>query len=164
MLITSKLLLSSIPEEKIPRLSVSLLNESFLVKCQCRDGLFYGTSEFPIFGDYLILDVPSPVYKREASLQELSTILWNTEKIFKCIRLKDWQAFGKNLDALFLSERECMESNSVCDLAYAAARSIGAYGGYSSENKLFLVCPIQKSDIIKEAVENAIRNISKKPL
>lgn len=164
MLLTSKLLLSSLPEEKIPRICISLLNETLQVKCLSRDGLFYGISEYPIFGEYLLLNVPSPIYKQEANIQQLSSLLWNIEKAFKCIRLKDWESFGKNIDNAFLSERECIEPNIICDLAYTTARSIGAFGGYSSENKLFLVCPIQKSDIIKVEVENAIRNISKKSL
>lgn len=65
---------------------------------------------------------------------------------------------------MYGKERETLQTNIKCDLAYTTARTIGAYGGYPSENKLFLVCPDKLEAKIKKGVENAIRDIGQKSL
>ena len=80
------------------------------------------------------------------------------EKAFFSAKFKDWEAFGINLDKGYALNRYITGSNQKLDLAYATARTFGCYGGFANGKSLFLVCPKEKSDIIKEEVFNAIRH------
>lgn len=140
---------------------LSLLNNELIVKGISEDRYIEGKSIIPINSiNYLIIDnIPSPTFKQNPTQEQFTSCFFYAEKVFWSAKLDDWEAFGINLDKCYSREREILETNIKCDLAYTTARTVGAWGGYSSENKLFLVCPAEKVNIIKEAVEGAIRTI-----
>lgn len=146
-------------EYKYPSIIISLLNNNLNVKTISRDGNLFGESDFPIFGEYLIIDnIENHKYIKDPELQIIDNSLLYAEKAFRSIISKDWNSFGVNLDLAFGIERCIQETNKKLDLIYSAARIGGAIGGYSSENRLFLVCPNNTKDIIEKGIYDTVRN------
>lgn len=138
-----------------PQILFSLLKSTILVNAISYDGYIKGETRFDASFNYLIIEnIPSPILKLEKSnsSQFMEGFIF-TEKAFHSAKTKNWEAFGINLDKAYGIERQLLESNIKCDLAYSTARSLGAFGGYASENKLFLVCPEDKNAIILKAIE-----------
>ena len=151
--------------QKVPQLYININYPKFEIHAVNIDGILKGKSDFEVDSlNYLIFEnIPSSKLARNPTLKDWNDCLWYTEKAYLSIKYKDWEALGKNLDLAYAAERNLMELTKmykVIDVAYAMARSAGAWGGYPSENKLFVVCPEDKKDIIKTTVEDAIRNIS----
>lgn len=146
-----------------PTIRISLLEKNLLtINGISKDRLITGYSYISLIEtNYLVIDnIPSPVYNKEPNQEQITSCIVFAEKAFLSAKLKDWEAFAINLDKGYNREREILENNIKCDLAYTTARTLGALGGYPSKNKLFLVCPQDLNDKIKEGVLDAIRTLS----
>jgi len=163
MNLTPQLLINDtdFPVPDLPSLSIFLLKDQLQVSATSRDRLVTGHSFYPIFGEYLLIDnIPTRKQITSPIISIFYDCLWYIERAFKGLRIQDWQGFGFNLDKAFTIEMLLLEPNKICDIAYSTARTYGAYGGYSANNKLFLVCPDNQKDIIQVKVNDAIRSIS----
>lgn len=150
-------------QPKYPSIRISLLmpNYDLVINGSSSDKYILGTSILSLVGsNYLLIDnIPSPTLKSEPNIEQITSCLLFAEKAFYAAKLHDWEAFGINLDKGYCKERELLKTNLKSDIAYATARTLGAYGGYPNDNKLFLVCPPNDNDKIEEGVLDAIRNI-----
>lgn len=159
MLLSPNLLIDNSLEGNLPSISISLLNNNIQFTGISKDKLIFGTSIYPLECSYLIIDnIPNPIKDKDTNITIFWDCFWYIEKAFKAFRLKDWEAFGINLDKAYLSERQLLKINQKCDLIYTSARIAGCYGGYPNNNKLFLVCPSDKIEQIKKDIDNAIRD------
>lgn len=75
------------------------------------------------------------------------------ERAHKAARLGRWEEFGKYVDRAYAVERGLLEPSQKRDLAYAAARSAGAWGGRPAGGGLVLVAPENLHETIKKEVE-----------
>jgi hypothetical protein len=78
--------------------------------------------------------------------------LWPAERAAKAARSGDWEAAGRNLDGAYGAEREHLPPDRARDLAYAAARSAGAWGGRVSPAGMVLLCPPERIGAVRKAV------------
>lgn len=160
MLLTPQCLINEdqFPYPKTPSLSISLLNNKIIVQAISKDRLLYGESSFDP-EEFVIIDgIPTPHQIINPSISIFNDCMWFSEKAFKALKIKSWEFFGKNLDQAYNIERQLLQNNIKCDLAYSAGKIHGAYGGYCGEGKIFLACPPGTGKDIKTKVEHEIRN------
>jgi hypothetical protein len=64
---------------------------------------------------------------------------------------KDW-GLGRAVDAAWIHERHICRPDSKLDMAYAKARSLGAWGGRPSDGRLVLLALPEKHELIRKAL------------
>lgn len=160
MLLTAQFLTKEddFPHPKTASLSISLLNNQIKVSAISKDRLLFGESFFDPEEYIIIENIVTPHQIEKPTIAIFNECFWYTEKAFKALKIKNWELFGKNLDSAYNIERQVLQNNIKCDLAYSAGKIHGAFGGYCGEGKIFLACPSGQKNYIKSKVEDEIRN------
>lgn len=104
----------------------------------------------------LCLELPSPAGEAGPAGVGWMAALANIVPATRAALAADWERFGGHLDKTFAAEREFLPPDGRRDLAYAAARTAGAYGGRVGEGWLAVVIPRDKEAAIREAVTNIL--------
>jgi hypothetical protein len=134
-----------------------VVNGQLVVRAKDRHGYTVDGPPQPTPALLVVDEVAEPEQAKPISVAAWWACLWWAERAVKRAQHQDWEGVGEAVDQAYGAEREHLLGPSAkADLAYAAARSAGAWGGRPSGNALLLLAPPEHHERIRTEVRKVL--------